>query len=187
MLEAVAHQLVEVLDLLEEGQPLEGADADVPVAEPRQHRRAGGGGLVVALQLLARLEQREAAAGVHAQRLEHLGRQHLAHAALQRQPARRRSGSTASGPSPWCRGPAAARRVPQLREQEAAPVAELGIVGPELVPVVAQRQRLLEIAGQRLEAAEVRGPVHLRQPTSAAARSFRSAGALGKVCRRTGS
>jgi hypothetical protein len=35
----------------------------------------------------------------------------------------------ASGPNPWCRGRAGARRVAQLREQEAAPVAEIGVVG----------------------------------------------------------
>jgi hypothetical protein len=46
-----------MFDLAEEGEPLEGADADVAVAEPGQHRRAGRRGLVAALQRLAGLEQ----------------------------------------------------------------------------------------------------------------------------------
>ena len=76
-----------LVGLAEESEPLERADADVAVAEPRQHRRAGRRGLVAALQRLAGLEQREALRGVDAQRFEHLGRQHLADPALERQPA----------------------------------------------------------------------------------------------------
>ena len=49
--------------------------------------------------------------------------------------------------------------VAALRVEEAAAVAEVGVVGAELVAVVAQRQRLGQAAGQRLEAAEVGDPV----------------------------
>ena len=49
--------------------------------------------------------------------------------------------------------------VAQLSEQEAAAVAYVGIVHPELMAVVAQRQRLREIVGQRLEAAEMADPL----------------------------
>src|SRR5690348_13784887 len=60
VLEAVAYQLLEIVDLPEEGEPLERADANVSVAEAGQHRRAGGGGLVAALQCFPRFEQGEA-------------------------------------------------------------------------------------------------------------------------------
>ena len=128
---------------LEEGQPLEGADADMAVAEPGQHRRAGRRGLVAALQLLAGLEQREGLRGVDAERLEHLGREHLAHAALQRQPpvAEAAVGRRARALGAEVEQPAAV--VAQLGEQEAAAVADVGIVHAELVAVIAQRQRLL--------------------------------------------
>ena len=58
--------------------------------------------------------------------------------------------------------------VAHLREQEAAAVAEVGIVMAELVAVVAQRERLGQIAGQRLEAREVPLP---RRPRSSPTRS----------------
>ena len=45
-----------------------------------------------------------------------------------------------------------------MREQEAASVTEVRIVGLELVPVVAQRQRLLERARDRHEAPEMVHP-----------------------------
>ena len=48
--------------------------------------------------------------------------------------------------------------VAQLGEQEAAAVADLGIVHAELVAVIAQRQRLRQVVRQRLEAAEMRVP-----------------------------
>ena len=47
-------------------------------------------------------------------------------------------------------------RLAQLGEQEAATVAEIGVVNAELMAVVAHRQRLRLVAGQRLEASEVR-------------------------------
>ena len=133
------------------------------VLEPDQHRRAGGGGLVVALQRLAGLDQREGLRGLDAERLEHLGREHLAHAALQRQPAVAEAavGRLARSLGAEVEQPAAA--VAQLREQEAAAVADVGIVHPELVAVIAQRQRLGEIVGQRLEAAEMADPFLVAQ------------------------
>ena len=144
------------LGLAEGGEALEAAEADVAVAEPDQHRRARRRGLVAAHQRLAGLDQREGLRGVDAQRLQHLGRQHLAHAALQRQPpvAAARPGRLARALGAEIEQ-AAVRAVAQLGEQEAAAVAEVGVVDAELVAVVAQRQRLGEVAGQRLEAAEM--------------------------------
>ena len=112
------------------------------VAEPDQHRRAGRRGLVAALQRLAGLDQREGLRGVDAERLEHLGREHLAHAALQRQPpvAEAAVGRLARALGAEVEQPA--RAVAELGEQEAAAVADVGIVHAELVAVIAQRQRL---------------------------------------------
>ena len=42
---------------------------------------------VVAFELLPGLDQRQRFAGIDAERLQHLGRQHLPHPALERQPA----------------------------------------------------------------------------------------------------
>ena len=108
------------------------------------------------VQRLAGLDQREGLGGVDAERLEHLGGEDLAHAALQRQPAvaaaRPGGGARALGAEVE---QAAVGEVARLGEEKAAAVAEVGVVGAELVAVVAQRQRLGEAAGQRLEAAEV--------------------------------
>ena len=48
--------------------------------------------------------------------------------------------------------------IAKLREEEAAAVADLRIVHPELMAVVAQGQRLGEVVGKRLEAAEMGYP-----------------------------
>ena len=126
-------------------QALEAADPDVRVAEPDEHRRAGRRGLVAAHQLLAGLDQAEGLRRVDAERLQHLGGEDLAHAAFQRQPAvgGARPGRAAAALGAEIEQPAVLEVV-HLREQEAAPVAELGIVAAELVAVIAQRQRLVE-------------------------------------------
>ena len=56
------------------------------------------------------------------------------------------------------------RTVAQLGKQEAAPVADIGVIVAELVAVIAQRQRLGQIAGQRLETAEMADPFGIAQP-----------------------
>ena len=91
-----------------------------------------GRGFVVALQLLAGLDQPRRSCEVSTPSASSIAvASNLAHAALQRQPAVGRRATRASGPSPWCRGPAAGRRaVAQLGEEEAAAVAEIGVVGP---------------------------------------------------------
>ena len=50
------------------------------------------------------------------------------------------------------------RILAELSEGEAAAIADVGIVHAELMTVVAERERLDEVAGQRLEAAEMRRP-----------------------------
>ena len=109
-------------------QALEGAEAHVGVAEPHQHGRARGRWLVAALEPLAGLEQAERLRRGDAERLQHLGRQHLAHAALQGEPA-------VAAARPWRLAAALGGQieeavvlhVAQLREEEAAAVAERGL------------------------------------------------------------
>jgi hypothetical protein len=50
-----------------------------------------------------------------------------------------------------------------LGEQEAAAVADVGIVDPELMAVIAQRQLLLEVLRQPLETAEMADPLLVAQ------------------------
>src|SRR5918993_1342604 len=159
VLEAIADQAADIVRLAEEREALEGADADVPVAEPGQDRRAGRRGLVAANQFLARLEQGERLGGVDSECLEHLGGEDFANPALERQPAVRRSavGGLAGAFGSEVKQPISI--VAKLREQEAAAIADVGIVHPELVAVVAERERLLEVIGERLEAAEMRRPL----------------------------
>ena len=63
--------------------------------------------------------------------------------------------------------------VAQLRKQKPAAVADLGIIGPELVAVVAQRERRIEIVGERLEPAEMGNPLLVVQFVQSD-RSFRN-------------
>src|SRR5690606_26335326 len=51
----------------------------------------------------------------------------------------------------------------ELRKEEPAPVAEIGVVSLELVSVIPQRQRLLERSRQRREAAEMLDPLGVGQ------------------------
>ena len=132
----------DIVGLVERGEALEGADPDMAVLEADEDGRAGRGGLVAALERLAGLDQREGLRGLDAERFEHLGGEQLAHAALQRQPAVAEAavGRLARALGAEIEEPAV--RVAQLREQEAAAVADVGIVHAELVAVIAQRQRL---------------------------------------------
>ena len=124
---------------------------------------ARGRGLVVALELFAGLDQREAFAGVDAEGFEHFGREDFADAALEGQAAigaaRPRGAARAFGGEIE---QAAVFEVIALGEEEAAAVAEVGVVVLELVAVIAQRQRLFERAGERVEAAEMVDPLRPR-------------------------
>ena len=132
------------------------------VAEPHEHRRARRRGLVAALERFAGLDQREAARGRNAERFEHLGRQHFANAALERQPPVAEAAVRRLPRSLGAEVHQPAVAVAHLREQESAPVADIGIVHAELVPVIAQRERLLERAGEGREAPEMRDPFRRR-------------------------
>ena len=117
------------------------------MAEAGEHRRAGRRGLVAADQLLAGFEQRERLRRVDAERLEHLGGEHFAHPALERQAS---VGGAAVGRGSRTLGAEveqAVSVVAQLGEEEAAAVADVGIVHAELVAVIAQRERCLRLPG----------------------------------------
>ena len=184
--QAIVDQLNHMIALLQGQQALEGADADMSVAEPRQHGGAGWRGLVAAFELLAGFDHRKGLRRVHAERFEHFGRQDLAHRAFQRQPSIAAPAPRRGARSLGAEIHQAPGFVPHLSEQKAAPVADLGIVDPELMPVIAQRERLGEIAGHGIEPPEMAYPVGIaqfRQPD----RSRRAVIApaqrgFGKVC-----
>jgi hypothetical protein len=102
-------------------------------------------GLVVALQLLPGLDQRERLRGVDAEGLEHLGCEDFAHAALEGKApvgaARPRRAARALGREIE---QAAVLEVITLGEEKAAAVAEVGVVKLELVTVIAEREGLFE-------------------------------------------
>ena len=149
-------EAAERVGLAEGGEALEGADADVAVQRRTSTEERVGEGSSPRSSASPVSIRREGLGGVDAERLEHLGGEDLAHAALQRQPA-----VAAARPGGLARAlgaeveQAAVGEVAQLGEQEAAAVADVGVVHAELVAVVAQRQRLGEVAGQRLEAGEM--------------------------------
>ena len=167
-LHRIIEEAQEIVGLAEIEEALEAADADMRVAEPHEHGRARRRRLVAAGQLLAGLDQAERFRRVDAERLQHLRRQHLAHAALQRQApvgaARPRRLAAAFGGEIE---QTAVDAVVELGEEEAAAVAELRVVDPELVPVIAQGERLRMAARQRREAAEMIDPFGVGQPREA--------------------
>ena len=168
---AVVEEPRQALGILEKRQALEGADTQMAVAQPHQHRCPCRRWLVMPLEFFAGLDQAQRFAGVDAERLEHRSRQHLAHAALQRQPTiaatRPRRAARALGAEIE---QAVVIKIVQLRKQETAAVAEIGIVRLELVAVIAQRQRFAERAGNRGEAAEMVDPFGVAQPIEPDAR-----------------
>jgi hypothetical protein len=126
-------------------EPLERPEPHVRPAEANEDARAGRGRLVAAHQRLTGLEEAERARGRHAEGLEHLAREHLADTALQRQApvAAARVRCRAAARRAEIEEPAA--RVAHLREEEASTVAEVRVVHAELVAVVAERERPLEV------------------------------------------
>jgi hypothetical protein len=121
----------------------------VGAGHPHHHRAAGGGGLIAAPEVFAGLDQGEGAACGHPQAVQGLAGEDLAHAALEGEAA-----VTAAAPGGGAAALGAqvlqlAVAVAQLAIEEAAAIAELGVVHPELVAVVAQGQQ----RRARLEAA----------------------------------
>src|SRR3546814_5462927 len=88
MLERIIGKTGDVLALPQIGEALEAAVADMAMAQPDEDGRPCGRRFVVALKRLARLDHRKAARGSDAERLQHFGREHFAHRALQGEPPR---------------------------------------------------------------------------------------------------
>ena len=131
--------------------------------EANQHRRAGGRGLVAAFERFAGFDQRQAARRIHAERFEHFGGQDFAHAALERQAAVAEAAVGGLARALRAKVHQAAAVVAALCVEEAAAVADIGIVRAELVAVVTERQRLREAAEEGFESAEAGDPVGVAQ------------------------
>ena len=161
--EAVIHKFAHMLGFIQCQQALEGADADMAMAQPGKDGGTGGRRLVPAHQFLTGLDDGEGLRGIDPECLEHLCRQQFAHRALERKPS---VGSAAVWRLPRSLGAQihqASVGSAQLRVQEAAPVADFGIVHAELVAMVSQCQRALQITAQRFEPAEMGDPVVIRK------------------------
>jgi hypothetical protein len=153
--------------LFQRHQALETADADMPMRQPHQHGGASRAGLVTAMEMLAGFDHGEGFRGVGAQRFQHGGGQNLAHRAFQRE-------SPVALSAPWRDARSLGAKVHQppgaiahLGKEEAAPITQIGIVMAELVAVIAQRQRLGQIALKRLEPPEMGDPRLVAQPGKA--------------------
>src|SRR5262249_56480892 len=117
------------------------------------------------------LDERERLRRVHAERFQHLGREHLAHAALEGQPTVAATRPRRlSGPLRTEVEQAAVLDVVELGVQEAATVAELRVVDAELVAVIAERQALGEVVRQRIERREASLPLRVVERVETAAR-----------------
>ena len=165
--DGVRQKLVEPGRFADVREPLKGAEANVRVAQANEHRRSRGRWLVAALEHLTGLEEAERLRRVDAERLEHLGGEHLTYAALERQSPVRAARPRGLAAALGAQIEQAPGVVFELREEEASSVSERGVVHVELVSVVAQRQRFLEVLRERLEPREVSlplGRIELAQP-----------------------
>ena len=155
MVEAISDQLLHQLFIFLVGDALEGADPDMAVAQPGHGRRPRWRGFVAAHQLLAGFDHRECFRCVDAKCFEHFRRQYLADRSLEGQPAIAAAAPRrcARALRPEVHQPALI--VAQLREQESAAIADLVIMGAKLGAVIAQGERRIEVAGERLEFGEM--------------------------------
>jgi hypothetical protein len=122
-------------------QPFTAAKAQVGAGQAHHHRAAGWGGFITPPELFAGFHQAEGAAGGHSQPVQGFTRDDLAHTTLERQ-------ATITAPAPG--GGAAALGaevleiavdVAHLAVEKAPAVAQQGVVGAELIAVVAQGQQ----------------------------------------------
>ena len=155
MFEAICDELVHQRLILLVGDALKCADPDMAMIQSGHHRRPRRRGFVAARQFLAGFDNRKCLRSVDAERLEHFGRQNFADRTLQGQPA-------IAGPAPRRRprtlGPQIHESflmIAQLREQKTPAIADFGIIIAELMAVITQRQRRIEIVGERFEPAEM--------------------------------
>src|SRR5690606_2568188 len=97
--------------------------------------------------------------------LEHFGGQHLAHATLEGKPAvaTARPGRPARALGAEIEQPPVFEVV-SLCEEKAPAIAQIGIVGTELVTVIAQGKWLRQRARQGLKAPEMGKPLRIAEP-----------------------
>jgi len=147
-----------------EGEALKGADADMAVTEPHQHRRAGRRGFVAALQRLAGLDQREAARGRTPSASSIRWRAPRALPPWLSRPSP--SGSTGVRPEPFV--PKSINRRPNraLRDRKPRPSPISGLY-TRTDAVVAQRQRRGQAAGRGAKAAEMGDPCGIVETSEA--------------------
>ena len=167
----IAEQSLDRGGVFEISKALEGADADMRVGKPQEHTGARGRRLVAANQFFPGFDQAEALGCVDAHGFQHLRREDFTNAALEREPsvAAPRPGRPAASLCPKVKQ-APIPGVSQLCEKKPPAIAKVWIIGAELMPVIAQRQRLWECAGQRLEAAEMSNPFVVAERVEAHAR-----------------
>src|SRR5258708_3322125 len=158
VLEAISGQFPEIVAVAEKGQPLKGANPNMPVAEARQHRGAGRGGFIAALERISSLEKREALRGIDAKCLEHLSCKQFANAPFQRQPA---VGMPAIGRLARTLGAKVKQSaviVAQLSEGETPAIPDFGVLHSELMSVVPQTERMSKVVQKWFEPEEVAQP-----------------------------
>jgi hypothetical protein len=159
--QCIIDQRSQMLVLLQCHQPLETADADMAMRQAGQNRRTCRAGFIPAMEMLAGFHHAQRFGRVGAQGFEHFGRQNFAHRAFQRQTAIALTAPWRGARTLGAKVEQAARAIAHLGKQETAPVAQLRIINPELMPVIAQRQRLGQIAFQRLKPAEMVEPCRI--------------------------
>ena len=152
---AIVHEAGEAVLVVTIGAALERAEANMAFREAHENAAPGRGGLVIARELFAGFDEAEGLGCVDAKRFEISRGEDLTHTALERQAAvtltrpGRLAGALGAEIEEVSGG------IPHLCVEESASVSQLGVVGSELVTVIAHRQWALQVAGQGLESGEV--------------------------------
>ena len=150
------------------GVTLEGAEADGGMGPAHQNRAPRRRRLVMAAQGFAGFNNRQGLGRVDALGAQHSRREGLAHGALQGKTSVARAAERGlAGTLGGKIDQSVARRLAQLREQKAAPIAQLGIVAAKLMPVIAQGQRFGQSARQGFEPGKMAAPTRLVQTAQA--------------------
>ena len=110
------------------------------------------------MQRLAGFDQREGARRFDAQRFEHFGRKDFANAAFQRQASVTETAIRCLARPLGAEVHQTTVGIAHLGKEKAATVPDVRIVNTELVAVIAQGQRLREVAGERRELPEMGDP-----------------------------
>ena len=134
------------------------------VGQADKHGRARRRGLIIALKRLTSLNHRQGFGGIDTKCIEHFGCQNFPHCTFQCQPAIRRSrkGCLARTLSPQIEDTAIA--APHLGKEKTTTISKLRIVMAELVAMITESQRGIDIVRQRGEFAEMFNPGLIIKP-----------------------